>query len=97
MKKLTYSEASICWNNIEAYLWEVTTAVQKQCACNISTAEALAEPLKWYVYTGRASCDFLHKMIKTKPFMIARRLAKGGSTDEAVASIKNFLKVDTSF
>ena len=66
-------------------------AVQKRCACYISTAESLVEPLEWYVKTGRASCDFLHRLIKVKPFMIARRVAEGGSTDEVMDRIKSLV------
>ena len=96
MKNLTYSEASICWNNIDRYIWEVTLAMQKHCACGISTAESLAYPLKWYVYTGRASCDFLRLLVKTNPHMIARALADNGTSDELMEKVKELIGYESS-
>lgn len=48
-------------------------------------------PLKHYVSTGRASTEFLHKLVNAKPFMIARELRKGGSYDEAIERVKTYL------
>ena len=48
-------------------------------------------PLSYYVATGRASTEFLHKLVDAKPFMIARVLMKGGSYDEAMGRVKEFL------
>ena len=48
-------------------------------------------PLEWYINTGRASAEFLRKLYTKKPFLIARRLHKGGSVDETVKRIKSFL------
>lgn len=48
-------------------------------------------PLSYYIHTGRASTEFLHKLVDAKPFMIARALMKGGSYDEAISRVKNYL------
>lgn len=48
-------------------------------------------PLAWYVVTGRASREFLHLLVDAKPYMIGRRLHQGGSYDEVIHRIQNFL------
>ena len=88
---MTYSKTSISPTNVDAFLWTVTLAVQKYCACSISTAESLTGDLEWYIRTGRATPEFLRKLVRSKPFMIARRIAHGGSTDEGVARIKDYV------
>ena len=44
-------------------------------------------PLTWYIDTGRASTDFLRRLLATKPYLIARRLRKGGTYDETLRRI----------
>ena len=88
---MKYSTESISYTNIDAFMWELTTTMQRVCTCSISTAESLVEPLDWYIKTGRASTLFLHKLIKSKPFMIARKISHGGSTEEVVQKIKDYV------
>lgn len=60
----------------------------------VDAAYRAIEPLQWYITTGRASIDFLGKLIGAKPFMVARTLMKGGSTDEAINAVKNCIKYE---
>ena len=71
------------------YIWKVLAYMQRHYGCN--AAEREIDPLQWYINTGRASADFLNRLYTKKPFMIARILHKGGSHDEAVVSIKNYV------
>ena len=49
-------------------------------------------PLRWYIGTGRASVNFLHKLFDAKPFMVARRLHKhSGCEADAIRSIKKLI------
>ena len=48
-------------------------------------------PLTWYINTGRASLFFLRGIIIAKPFMIARKLHQGGSDQEIIDRIKDYL------
>lgn len=57
----------------------------------VSEAERAFAPLGRYIWTGRASADFLKRLIYAKPFMIARRLHKGGSDDEVVNRICQYI------
>lgn len=66
------------------YLWEKYGGLQ---------GDNYFYPLEWYVSTGRASTEFLKKLIDSKPFIIGRILAKGGSYEEAIANVKRKLKV----
>ena len=90
-REMKYSTESISYNNIDAFMWELTLTVQRVCACSISTAESLVSPLDWYIKTGRASAEFLHKLVKAKPFMIARRISHGGATDEVLQRVKAYV------
>ena len=55
-------------------------------------AERYMMPLKWYINTGRASCDFLQCLYNARPVLIARDLAKGGSDEEAINRICKRIK-----
>ena len=70
-------------------IWNIQRYLMLRYGSDI--AECDVAPLKWWCYTGRASCDFLRAMLTAKPFMIARRLHKGGSWDEMVARVREFL------
>lgn len=71
-------------HNIRMYLWEKYGSLQ---------GDNYFYPLEWYVNTGRASTEFIRKLIDSKHFVIGRILAKGGSYDEAVLNLKHKLKV----
>lgn len=48
-------------------------------------------PLEWYLKTGRASYEYCKALNSCKPFMIARRLHKGGSYDEALQRVSAYI------
>ena len=77
---------------IESCIWEIQLYLMNHYGCTAADREIA--PLKWYVNTGRASLQFLHKLIDAKPFVIARILHKGGSDDSIIASIKTKLNLD---
>ena len=79
----------MCKSEINEYLWQVKYYLMKHYGVDQAVLEAY--PLRWYVYTGRASAEFLRKMLAVKPFVIARILHKGfssGSDDETLGKIK---------
>ena len=71
---------------------DYTHSVWKYIARRESTLMAvkLISPLTWYIDTGRASADFLNKLIDSKFFVIARVLMKAGtaSDDSVIAAVK---------
>ncbi len=74
--------------SIEEYLWDTRKAMWKTISVNDSSNAIY--PLKWYIGTGRASLEFLKKLIQVKPFVMARFLIKiqDNSVDAAVDLIK---------
>ena len=54
----------------------------------VDAAYRLISPLEWYVNTGRASVEFLHRFYDAKPFVVARVLCAGGSDQEIVDHLK---------
>lgn len=83
---------SISRNAIDECLWQIRLRLYQSGAGWDESGSEIA-PLEWYVNTGRASVEFLRALVTAKPFMVARRLHKGGSYDEAVSRIKDYLKV----
>ena len=68
---------------IERYLWRY----------GVDQASRDLAPLHWYIDTGRASNDFIRACAMAKPFMIGRKLHQGGSYQEVVQRIKDYLNV----
>ena len=77
-------------NKYDSYLWEVEKRLWDKYG--VTAGGRFFEPLKWYFQTGRDSYTFRNALLATKPFLIARDLAKGGSYDEAIARIKKRIK-----
>lgn len=67
---------------IETMLWHIQREIMTRHGCD--AAERFMMPLKWYINTGRASCDFLRCLYNARPVLVARDLAKGGSDEEAI-------------
>ena len=59
----------------------------------VDTADREIDPLAWYINSARASVAFLNALVQVKPFMIARKLHMGGSYDETVQRIKDYLNI----
>ena len=60
------------------------------------TAENVAGDIAWYIWTGRASCDFIRAfcgLSKYRMTTLARKISAGGSTDEIIAISKKYLKI----
>lgn len=74
---------------VETGLWHIQRTLMEKYGCD--TAERDMYPLHWYVGTGRASLDFLRKLLTAKPFMVARKLHMGGSDDEILQRIKKYI------
>ena len=74
---------------IGSYLWQVKRYMMGKYGCG--TADREIDPLVWYISTGRAPTQFIGLLIQKKPYMIGRILHKGGSTDEAIARVKEYI------
>jgi len=76
-------------NQIDDYLWKVKRYLLAKYGTK--TADREVEPLEWYIYTGRASATFLGLLRAKKPYCVARLLHDGGSTDEVIKRVKNYI------
>ena len=73
-------------NKIDNYLFEVEKILMNRYG--VDAAQRDMSPLIWYINTGRACLEFLHLLLVARPFMVARRLHKGGSDEEIIKRIK---------
>ena len=71
-------------SKIDNFLWEVEKVLMNRYG--VDAAQRDMSTLYWY--TGRACVEFLHLLVKAKPFMVARRLHNGGSDEEIIKRIK---------
>ena len=81
------------YTQIDSRLWDVQMWLVRQ-GWSFDTALGMVDPLRWYIWTGRASIDFLHRFCDAKVFVIGRQLQKGGSYDEVIARVKKKLEVE---
>lgn len=77
---------SISKTLIDSYLWSVLSYLRGKCG--VDGADRALSPLQWYVVTGRASTDFLGRLVQVKPYVIGRILLKGGSDLEVIEAVK---------
>lgn len=77
------------------YLWDVLFALEQKHGKSENEARIDIEPLKWYLETGRCTADFQNRLLATKPYLVARRLAGKGYGDYSIPldAIKHLLGV----
>lgn len=57
----------------------------------ITEGSNLLYPLKWYINTGRASADYVHRLADAKSKDIVAILEAGGSVEDVCRGIKDYL------
>ena len=82
-------DISVDYFSIEQYLWFVHANLIDKYGTLVASNDLA--PLEWYIQTGRASTDFVRTLMKAKPFMVARKLHKGGSYDEVINRVKKYI------
>lgn len=86
MKK-TYAISS---DGIDNYIWDVCRKTRE--VLGVDRGDLAMHPLTYYINTGRASCEFLHKLFATSPTRIARIPMGGGSDDYIISRIKRSIR-----
>ena len=81
---------TISSDGIDSYIWDVQRVTMK--SLSIDDSYRALSPLRCYISTGRASCDFLRKLFQTSPARIARILTSGGSDAEIIKRIHALIK-----
>ena len=79
---------------IETGLWHIERHLMQRYG--IDTARQDMYPLSWYVNTGRASTGWIRQLLSCKPFMIARKLHQGGSIDEVIERVKDYVSKNSN-
>lgn len=77
-------------DGIDNYLWDVRRETRR--VLGVDRGDAACYPLAYYINTGRASCEFLRKLIAVSPTRIARLLMGGDSDDYIMSRIKGAVK-----
>lgn len=85
-------EISISATLIDTMLWHIQREIMDRHG--YSASQRMMAPLTWYINTGRASLDFLKALYQTRPVLVARDLAKGGSDDEIIRRICKRIKYE---
>ena len=83
------TDIPISRTNIDKYLWEVKRSLMNKYG--VDASDRMMDPLVWYIQTGRASTDFLRKLLNKKPYVIARKLVENSSVDDTLQRIKTYL------
>ena len=77
------------YSDVLEYIEDVVLVTAFKHDKTVEMAYNLADPLRWYVLTGRASGSFVKAMYNVKPYVMARVLVNTqGSHDDIVAAIK---------
>lgn len=99
MRKFKFSKTDISFPNMEMYCEEIARIIREHHSWGMSIeySHNIIYPLWHYLFTGRASAEFCHRLLQAKPFMIARKIEKGGSHDEIVSRIKAYLNYQSTF
>lgn len=74
---------------IESGMWHIKRYMMKKYGT--AAADREFTPLDWYERSGRASGELLMRIFSAKPFMIGRLLHEGGSYDEAMERIRDYV------
>lgn len=79
--------------SVDTALWHIERELMDRYGTDTAAREIA--PLRWYIDTGRASTEFLYRLInKSKPFMVARKLHAGGTDEEIIKRIKSYLGIE---
>lgn len=79
---------------IENQLFNLKMAILR--ISDIKHAENAAGDIAWYIYTGRASCDYIRTFCNLSKYRLgalARKISGLGCTDEVVTCLKKYFKI----
>lgn len=80
---------SVNTQKTECCLWHIQRYLIERYGVDQSYHDL--SPLTWYINTGRASIGFIQKLYEAKPFMIARKLHQGGSYEDVIDRICDYI------
>lgn len=77
-------------NNYDKFIIKVESYAMRKYGVDQASRDLY--PIQWYVRTGRASMEFIKKLCACEPFMIARLLHEGGSVDEQISRVRDYVE-----
>ena len=80
---------SISATSIDTGLWHIQRYLMDKYSVDQSYQDIA--PLSWYIGTGRASTEFIRMVLTAKPYMIGRKLHEGGTYDEVIQRVKDYI------
>lgn len=80
---------------VDAGLWAIQHYLMQRYGVDESARDIA--PLSLYIHTGRATPDFIRAVLTAKPYMIGRKLHIGGTYDEIISRIKDYLVNNTGY
>ena len=80
---------------IGRYLWAVKSPLTQYYGVCRGTMKMY--PLEYYINSGRASADFLRKLLSADPKIISKILSYGGSDAEVMDRIKREIGFSATF
>lgn len=78
---------TISCDGIDNYLYAVEDKIRAKSDV-VRVGWDYIAPLRWYIATGRASRDFLSRLVAIRPAYTARILLSGGSDLEIMEKVK---------
>lgn len=79
---------------IDTGLWHIQRHLIEKYGTDQSYRDM--EPISWYINSGRASIEFIRLLLGAKPYMVARKMHQGGSTQEVIARIKRYIGYEST-
>ena len=79
---------NISKTTIETGLWHIERYLMMKHG--VDAARRDIDPLKQYVYSGRASTTVIRAILTAKPYMVGRKLHQGGSCEEVVGRVLKY-------
>lgn len=78
-------------NKIFDYMTDLICCLIAKHDIPYNQACVLVSDVDWYIQTGRASTDWIKHLLAKRPCYVARRIAKGGSTNEIVGRVTEYI------
>lgn len=79
------------YHKLDMYFHNVQMCLVEKHHIPFDHAGTMVSDLSWYTDTGRASVEWCKRLLETKPYLVARRLVKGGSTNEIIKRVTGLI------
>lgn len=75
---------------IEDHIWKIRLYLCQKYGYSVDESSMMVDPIRWYIWSSRASVDFLKCFLNKRAYMLGRCLHKyKGSYEEIIRNIKD--------